>query len=228
MAPSAAINTVGGCMSKSCWFKLSAPLLLLAIAGSAAAQNAGQLQLGPNEFPALGRAADSSRLVVFAAGLTGFPGSCSQLRAARLDELSARWQPVVEQVTLASCEKGMPVIGDSYLSYNVNARFKQGMVRLQGLPVEAYEESGGPMHRAQTYTVAAPLTTLLRTVGPVVQRDCLPLRQRNPEAVPTCNLQQEGDAWALMIGGVNRMVMLKPASGDPTRSQYVLSSSGSR
>ncbi len=209
-------------------FKLSLPLLLLAIAWPAAAQSGKPLQVALDEFPSLARSADGSRLVVFSAGMKGFPGSCSQLRVARLDELSSRWQPAVEQLTLASCEMGMPVISASYLSYTVNASFKPGTVQLQGLPVLGYSESGGAMHHAQSYTVDAPLPALRSALGPVIERECLPLHQRNPDAVPTCTLQQEGDSWLLLMGGVNRMIMLKPAADDPSRSQYVLSSSGGR
>lgn len=195
-------------------------LPLLALPAQAIEDAARSLKLRLGEFPTLAVNRHIARVVIFSTDADDFPQRCDQLRLAGRGELSPRWPHVVGHLTLQACTVESFDDGDSYLSYAASATFKPGTVTLQGLPVLRYEEAGAEMHLRQSYVIDAAPAQLLKTLRPLIEADCAPLRQRNPAAVPHCRMQRDGQDWSLVVGEFNHTVHLTPDPDNPARSRY--------
>lgn len=201
---------------------LSSLLALITCTAQAHAEGAADksLLLQRNDFPTLAANDQIQRLVIFDPDVEDFPVRCGQLRIARRTELSPRWQPVIDRLTLTSCEVTAFDDGETYLTYDARATFKPAAATLQGLPVIGYEEAMGAMHIRQSYDVDAPIAQLLKAMRPLIEHDCQPMLQLNPMAVPTCTMSYDGEAWSVTVGELNHTVSLRANPDNPARSLY--------
>ncbi|WP_269790431.1 hypothetical protein [Stenotrophomonas sp. Iso1] len=203
----------------------SSLVALITVAAPAQAGDAATkpLPLQRNDFPTLATNEQIQRLVIFNPDVEDFPQRCEQLRMVKLAELSPRWQPVIDRLTLKSCEVTTFDDGETYLSYEAQATFKPAATTLQGLPVIGYHEGMGERHIRQSLVVDAPITQLLNVLRPVIERDCQPMLQLNPMAVRTCTMAYDGEAWSMIVGELNHTVWLRADPDSPARSMYEVS-----